>query len=300
MDLPGLVVFAEVAEMGSFAAASRKLNVPTTNVSRQIQQLEASLNGKLLNRTTRSLSLTELGEQVLPKAQLMKETLVQVQQLAEQQQANPSGRLKISATRSYALYVLTDWFCEFREQFPGVDLTIDLQNQFIDLNAAGIDFAFRLGPLADSSNIALPLHPIRYKLFASRTYLASLPFKLETPQDLDRCQLVQGHIEGSPMRWPLVKDGSEFTLQPQGAVMMDDLVMVKEFVLKNAGVGFVPTFLFSETERQEEIIEVLPDYRAAERSIYLIYPDRKYLPNKSQAFIDFIREKISTTQQELS
>jgi DNA-binding transcriptional LysR family regulator len=172
MDKHALVLFADVVEQGSFAAAARLNNLPTTSVSRSIQQLEAQLSGRPLNRTTRSLSLTELGEQGLPNAQLLRETISQVASLAEQQLERPNGRLKVSATRSYALSVLQPWLVEFNAAYPDNGLMLDLSSHYVDLNAAGIDFAFRLGPLKDSS--ISPYPSIRFATVWSQVKATSL------------------------------------------------------------------------------------------------------------------------------
>ena len=158
-DISALPLFAKVVELNSFAEAARQLSVPTTTVSRKIQQLEQELGAKLINRSTRSLSLTELGQQVLPKAQLIADTVSELCSEAEQIANQPVGTLTITAPRALSQDLLAPMLAEFHNKYPSININLSSSNRFQDLTKQNIDFAFRLGPLHDSSLMALTLSP---------------------------------------------------------------------------------------------------------------------------------------------
>lgn len=180
-EISALPIFATVVECKSFAEAARKLNLPTTTVSRKVQSLEQEIGGKLLNRSTRSLSLTELGEQVLPKARLIADTVYELSNEAQTMMSSPMGKLTISAPRALSQDLLAPLLAEFLDRYPNIKLDLRASNRFQNLAEDNIDFAFRLGPLVDSSLIAMKLSKVTYVLAAQKVAVKE---ELEHPSQL--------------------------------------------------------------------------------------------------------------------
>lgn len=291
-EIDGLPLFAKVVELKSFAEAARQLNLPTTTVSRKIQQLESELGGKLLNRTTRSLSLTELGERVLPKAILIQDTVKELQTQAEEFSSKPVGKLHISAPRAFCQDILAPLLAEFRKQYPGIKIDLDASNRIQDLTKSSVDFAFRIGELADSSLIAMPITPVNYELVASKEWLESNP-ALTHPNMLADYPTIRNHVEGYILPWHFTKDGESYLHQAEPDLLSDDFYVSVSYIKAGVGLGYLPISLTKQGIESGELVRVLPDWEKQTPTAYLIYPNRSYLPQKSKLFIEFIREHKS-------
>lgn len=286
-DPQALVLFAEIIQHGSFANAARALDMPTTTLSRKIQQLEQQLNGRLMLRSTRSLSLTELGNEILPHARLMRETLTKVAYASEKVSEEPSGRLAISCSRAFALYVVTDWIAAFRQRFPRVDISLHISNRYSDMFASGLDFAFRVGPLEASSLIARQVFESRYRLAASPQFMKRYaPIRL--PGQLVNLPCIQAEIDGRSYPWTLYLGEQKFEYHPQGVIRTDDLNVIVRLAEQHQGLVYLPEIVLKNHLDSGRLVEVLAEWQATMRPIYLVYPKRDHLPNKSRAFIDFV------------
>lgn len=284
-------LLAKVVELGSFAKAARELNVPTTTVSRKIQQLESDLGGKLLNRSTRSLSLTELGVQVLPKAQLISDTVAELYSEAEEFALQPKGTLTITAPRAFGQDILAPMLAEFQRRYPTITVNLSSSNRFQDLTKQNIDFAFRLGPLHDSSMIALKLASVRYVLAASNEYLEGRA-KIHHPNDLYQHAQIRNHVDGYFLPWRFEHQQESLEISDSHSFVSDDFNTSQQLVLNSAGIGYLPASLFRRTDEKHQVSFLLEEWIPQHRTMLLIYQDRKHLPLKSQLFIDFIKEKL--------
>ncbi|WP_239670620.1 LysR family transcriptional regulator [Vibrio variabilis] len=239
-ELSALPLFAKVVELNSFAKAARQLNVPTTTVSRKIQQLEHDLGGKLLNRSTRSLSLTELGTQVLPKAQLIADTVSELYSDAEEMANQPIGTLTVSAPKALSQDLLAPMLAEFRARYPTIRINLASSNRFQDLTKQSIDFAFRLGPLHDSNLVALTLSPVKYVLAASKAFCAKYG-EPSHPLDLYQLPCIRNHVEGYFLPWRFAYRGEEVEITSQSDMISDDFTVTKALALNHAGICYLPT-----------------------------------------------------------
>ncbi len=298
-EISALPIFAKVVELGSFAHAARDMRVPTTTVSRKIQQLEAELGGKLLNRSTRSLSLTELGQQVLPKAQLIADTVSELHSDAEEFSTQPVGTLTITAPRALGQDLLAPLLTEFQQTFPTISINLLSSNRFQDLTKQNIDFAFRLGPLHDSSMVALSVSDVRYSLFASKEFLKKWN-RPQHPLDLYQMPLIRNHVEGFFLPWRFDNGVEQVEISANGQFVSDDFNTTQQLVLHGAGVGFLPNSLFRESDVSPIVESLLQDWIPQDRSMLLVYQDRRFLPLKSQLFIEFVKQKRDYFQHALS
>ena len=287
-EFEGLPLFAKVVELKSFSEAGRMLGIPTTTVSRKIQQLETKLNGKLLNRTTRSISLTELGERVLPKARLIQDTLKELQTEAEEFSTRPVGKLYISAPRPFSQMTLAPLLARFRQQYPEIKIELDVVNRFQDLAESSLDFTFRIGELADSSLVALPLTRIDYELVANREWIKQFK-KLQHPKELINFPTIRNHVEGYILPWHFIKDGESCLHQAEPDLLSDDMLVSVAYVRAGVGIACLPVSLIRNDIHEEGLIPLLPRWKKQSPTVHLVYPNRSYLPQKSKLFIEFIR-----------
>ncbi|WP_234497514.1 LysR family transcriptional regulator [Vibrio maritimus] len=298
-ELSALPLFAKVVELKSFAEAARQLNVPTTTVSRKIQQLEHDLGGKLLNRSTRSLSLTELGTQVLPKAQLIADTVTELYSDAEEMANQPIGTLTISAPKALSQDLLAPMLAEFRALYPTIRINLASSNRFQDLTKQSIDFAFRLGPLHDSNLVALTLSPVKYVLAASKSFCAKYG-KPSHPIDLYQLSCIRNHVEGYFLPWRFTFNGEEVEINNQSDIVSDDFNVAKALMLNNAGICYLPYSLLRDELLSKDVEILLEHWVPQDRTMLLVYPDKRHLPLKSQLFIEFIRTKRADFREKLS
>ncbi|HDY7637813.1 TPA: LysR family transcriptional regulator [Vibrio vulnificus] len=297
-DFDGLPLFAKVIELGSFSEAARQLNLPTTTVSRKIQQLEAELGGKLLNRTTRSLSLTELGERVLPKALLIQDTLNELQSEAEAFSTQPVGQLHLSAPRAFCQDILAHLLAKFRQKYPGIRIELDAANRIQDLTKSRTDFAFRIGELADSSLLAIPLTKVSYELVASREWTAQHG-ELQHPQELNTVATIRNHVDGYILPWYFNKGGESYLHQMEPDLLSDDLYVSLAYARYGTGVAYLPVSLTKALLQTNELVPLLQDWQKQKPTAYLVYANRVHLPQKSKLFIEFIKEHKPYFQQHL-
>lgn len=298
-EISALPLFARVIELNSFAEAARQLNVPTTTVSRKIQQLEAELGGKLINRSTRSLSLTELGQQVLPKAQLIADTVSELYHEAEDAASKPIGTLNITAPRALSQNLLASLFAEFQTRYPTIKINLASSNRYQDMTKQSLDFAFRLGPLSDSSLVAISLSPVKYVLAISNALANALP-KFEHPRQLNAAPCIRNHVEGYFLPWRFSLKDEVVEVTEAGSVTTDDFFVSKQLCLDGAGVCYLPKSMLYQELQTQQLTVILDDWVPQDKTMLLVYQDRKHLPQKSQLFIDFIREKKSYIEAFLS
>lgn len=293
-----LTTFIEVARRGSFAEAARSLNLPTTTISRKIQQLESELDIRLFNRTTRSLSLTEVGERLLPKAEMVIETISELKEEAIYHAANPVGTLHISAPSMF-FQVLSPLFAEFLSMYPKIRLEFDSSSRIKDLTAQRADFAFRVGTLVDSSLIAIPLAHSPYSLVASKELVDSQP-DVTHPSELSTWPSIQNHNDGMFLPWRFIHKGESFDLESEFTVLSDDLSVTLQMALSGAGLVYLPFAFVKESVARGELVPLCEKWISPGKELNLVYTDKQHLPSKSKEFIKFIRSKRDVIRELIS
>ncbi|OBT07068.1 hypothetical protein A9267_14445 [Shewanella sp. UCD-FRSSP16_17] len=284
-----LVAFIEVARLGSFAEAARSLNLPTTTISRKIQLLETELGVRLFNRTTRSLSLSEVGERLLPRAKLVVDTMRELKDEATFHKANPVGTLHISAPAT-VFSLLAPLFSEFLNKYSSIKLEFDSSSRTKDLTAERADFALRLGPLNDSSLIAIPISLLHYSLVAHKQLVEKHP-PISRPEDLLKWPCILNHNDGLILPWRFMFQGESIDLNMDHSLLSDDLIISVQMALQGAGAAYLPTGLVQQYIDEGRLISLCEEWIPRGRELYLVYTDKQHLPSKSKAFIHFIKNK---------
>ena len=287
-DFLDLKIFAKVVEAGSLSAAGRDLHISPTVISKRITRLEERLNVRLLQRTTRQLTLTEVGkgyhEHVLRVLNALDESESFVSANRE-----PRGVLRISAPTAFTRLHIAPKLRLFFEQFPDIKLELDLSDRYVDIVGDEFDLVVRIGNLEDSSMVARKLAPNRRIFCAAPEYLESYGEPrtiddLASHRLLTASALIEWHVDGP--------DGP-IVINPRGLLETNSSEVVREAVVSGLGIGLRSTWDVSDELRNGTLKRILVDYEGSKNvAIYAIYPTRRLVPTKVRAFVDFLAEQF--------
>jgi len=295
MDISTLIIFYHVARLGSFAEAARQLNMPVSTVSRKIQVLEKSLNVRLLHRTTRAIQLTEQGKAIWLEAEQLQDTSDRITAIASSNNNLAKGKIKITAPQGFVNWPLADWLIEFKQAQPDIDIQLVIGNRYLDLQQERIDFAFRQGPLNDSSLIAQKVIDIDYGLFAHSS-LFSAKDKPNCLDGLSSFPLIGVNAGGHNIPWLLHHQGQDLKYTAQASFCVEDNDLVIKATFAGLGIGYLP--IIKTLTADETLTPVLKAYWPTTTQLYMVYQSREYLAKKDQLFIAFMQQKFSALQQE--
>lgn len=286
--------FTKVVEKHSFSAAARDLGMTKSAVSKHISALEEILKVRLLNRTTRKISLTEEGALFLDKCTHIMEEL----QLAEQQlqnvNENPSGVLKVSAPVSFGLFHLAPVVAEFAKEYPDVRVEVDFTDGFIDIVEHGVDVCIRVASLTYSSLIAKKLAPCQFAVAASPEYLADHGVPLHPDQLVNHRMIEYTNLERhTEWRYLDPLTGKEVAVPIQVAMRANNGLMLRQAALTGVGILSAPTFIIGNDIKKGRLQPILPQFTVApERNIYALFAHNKFMATKVRLFIDFIAARF--------
>lgn len=285
--------FVSVVTEGSFSRAATILNLSPQLVSKYISKLEDRLNVRLLNRTTRKVSLTEAGAHYLQHAQHILLSIDEMDSKLSGLQQSPKGRLRISAPVSFASKHMARLITDFQSHYPLVDVDLQLNDRKVDIVEEGFDVVLRIGHLKSSSLIAKHVAPIRLALCASPKYL-KIHGTPNRPEDLkDHRYLHYSHMEmegkEETYSWLKVRNSEH-----SGEFHSNNGDVLVNAAIAGAGIVLQPTFIASEAISNGELIVVLPEFEPEALGLYVVYAHRKLLANKVRCFIDFIEGYYGT------
>lgn len=284
-----LLLFARVAEGGSLSRAAERLGMPKSTVSRRLAGLEQRLGERLLVRTTRRQSLTELGQQLLEHARQVVAEVEAVQALSEHRQALPSGLLRVSMPSDFANLLLADALAAFVALHPAVQLELDLSPRRVDLLAERFDVAVRMGDLpADSRLAARRLAVFHNGLYAAPDYLAEHG-EPQHPEQLMQHQAVRLlGASGQVVAWRLLRGEQEWQGLPPGRATANSPELLIRLAQAGAGVAAVPDHFAEPLLRQGRLRRVLADWHLPAHPAWAVFPERRLMPAKTRAFIDML------------
>ena len=294
-DPNDLLIFARVAEDGSFTAAADRLDLPKSTVSRRISQLEERLGERLMVRTTRRLTLTDFGEALLEHARQMVSEIDAVKALAESRQARPSGRLRVSMPSDFANLLLTDALAAFSAMHPAVSLEVDLSPRRVDLLGESFDVAIRMGELPDDALLAAR----RLAVFPSGLYAS--PGYLAEHGDPDRPEALNSHRAlrlltrtGEPLGWTLMRGDARWQGTPPGSITANSPELLIRLARGGAGITAVPDYFAAPYVRRGELRRVLADWCLPSHTAWAVFPGRRLMPAKTRAFLDMLQGALGT------
>jgi DNA-binding transcriptional LysR family regulator len=293
-DLNDLVYFAEVVDRGGFAAAGRALGLPKSRLSRRVAELEARLGVRLLQRTTRKLSMTAVGEQYHRHCVAMREDAQAAADAVAQAQTEPQGIIRVACPVTLAQTTLGPILPQFLARYPQVRIDMRVSNRVVDLVEEGFDVALRVRPTLDDSGSLV------VKNFGtSRTLLVASPAQLARQgqpavlEDLARLDTVNMSVVGETATWQLVgPDSASHALQHRPRYVADDLMTLKFAVLDGTGMCILPDYLCSEELRDGRLVHVLPGWGPKPGVFHAVFPSRRGLVPAVRKFLDFLGDAI--------
>lgn len=294
-DLKSLELFVRVAALGAIGRAGGEFNLSPTNATQRIQALEADLGVKLLNRTTRAVSLTPDGEIFLDHAKRILDDVENARSMLSRTTKSASGHLRVTASASFGRTHIVPFVPEFLRLCPDVTLDLNLADAVVDIVEQGYELAFRIGALAPSSLLAQKVDENPQWLVASPDYLARAGSP-KTPQDLaDHACLPLGRIRS----WQLMaKDGTQHEVHVSGPVAVNLGDAVGEWVLAGMGIGQASLWHAGPHIQAGRLVSVLPNYRVwPEAKIWAVRPPGRLMPGRVQAFLSFMTERIRETNR---
>ena len=294
-DLNSLAIFAKVVEAKGFSEASRRLNIPISTVSRRVAELEDQLGVRLLERSTRNLRLTDIGAEVLEHAQRSAELSEAVDNLVSNQMSTVAGVLRLSAPLSITDTLVAPLLAAFQLSYPDVRLQVLVTNRFVDHIADGIDLAFRIGALTDSSLIARKLLTYRHQLVASPAYLARVTAP-GRPGDLRDHKLFAFSHWPPGHSWSFChqngKDRETLSFEP--SLSMNDYTGLAAALLAGAGIGDLPPIVQPGLIRDGRLVEVMPEWRFPSFDLSLVHLSSRHVSRPVRLFTEFAAEMSPT------
>ncbi|OEZ28867.1 MULTISPECIES: LysR family transcriptional regulator [Variovorax] len=290
--LTALKVFRTTAAAGSFAGAARQLGLSAAAVSKNIAELEAHLKVRLINRTTRSMSLTEAGAAYVERLARILDDLDEADAALAPVGASPGGVLRVSAPLTFALTCISPHIPAFMARHPNLRLELNLQDTRIDLIGEGYDLAIRGSDrLEDSSLVARELMTMTHVLCGAPGYFAAHG-RPAAPEDLKAHECVQFTLSGHANKWTFRRAGRSVAVPIDGRYKVSSSIAVRDALLAGFGLSLVPRIYVEQELAAGRLEAVLADWEADRTPVYAVYPSR-HLAAKTRAFVDFLLERFA-------
>ncbi|WP_422135754.1 LysR family transcriptional regulator [Endozoicomonas sp. ALD040] len=287
-DLNDLMVFATVVERGSFTQAAEALNTPKSNISRKITRLESRLGVRLLERSTRTLHLTEIGLRYYQYCKRIKEEYEAAASAVESMLEKPQGRLRVCTSLGVGQSLLGDHLTDYCREYPEVELDLTLTNRRVDLIEEGYDLAFRIGDLPDSGLIARKLCSIHLRLYAAPGFAKH---KIKTPGDLLEHPLMLMSAKERNPDWHLFCGQENRTLKFEPSLRCDDFSMLMRMSIRGLGITELPEYMAKHALAAGTLINILPDWQFEPVDLYALYPSHRGSTPKVRALLTHLAKE---------
>ncbi|HYR37299.1 MAG TPA: LysR family transcriptional regulator [Burkholderiales bacterium] len=287
-----LLLFARVAEAGSFSRAAQRLELPVSTVSRHIADLETRLGERLFLRSTRKLTITQLGNALLEHARQVVDGVDAASELADNRQLKPSGRLRVSAPPN--LMLLESFFVEFLVAYPSITLQLDFSMRAVDIIAEGFDVALRVGELRDDAALAArPIVELHGGLYASPAYLESHGTPKE-PEDLLAHHAVHSLSRtGEALPWVLMRGKARWEGLPPARAIVNSPDLMLRLAIDGTGITLAEHRRVEPYLKAGEVVRVLPEWSLPRAPLWAVFPGRKLMPARTRIFIDALAARFA-------
>ncbi len=293
-------VFAQVVESGSFARAAERLALSSSAVSRHVAELEAHLQNRLLNRTTRRVSLTETGRAFYERSVQLLHDLDEAEQEAAKSAAMPRGTLKVSTSVNFGVRYTAPAIAAFLERYPEVKFDVSVSDRMVDLVEEGVDVAIRIGSAGSETLVARRLGETLVVPCASPDYL-SRHGAPRAPEDLAGHNCLTYEYVPPRNQWRFIDgDGRERVARVSGNLHSNNGDLLAEAAAQGLGLVYQPTFIVGEAVRAGRLVPLLQEFQAPPLPIYAVYPSRKHLSAKVRLFVDFLVERFAESKDVLA
>ena len=288
-----MALFVQVVQAGSFAEAARRLTMPPTTLSRQVAQLEDALQARLLQRTTRKLTLTDAGRTLFDQCAAQIEALENAaSQLAGKNQT-PRGSVRVAAPAGFLDFFEIEWVAEFLAAYPGVQLEFVLSDAMADFIGEGIDVAFRgSSELPDSSLVARKVASGYLALAASPAYLAARGTP-RVAEDLAAHDCIRAVGQAGPTTWRLNGPDGPVQIAVSGRFSANSGPAQKKAAIGSLGICLLPMGTLQASIRSGELVEVLPGVASSVGNLYVVYPSRRHVPRAVTAFVEMTAQRLA-------
>lgn len=283
--------FVAVSEAGSFARAAQRLGISNAAATRHVANLEELLGGRLLQRTTRAVRITDAGRLCLERFGRVIGEIEDVGQLVRGGTIEPRGRLRITSTTLYWMHRIAPALPEFMARYPAVEVQADLTERAVDIVEEGYDLALQISRPDRHSVVARPLVPLRRMVYASPAYLKAHG-RPRRPAELARRNCLVYAYAGETVEWRFRRGTAEHRVAVAGSLRSSDANTLRLAALAGLGVARGPVFLLEHDLAAGRLVNVLPDYESVDPELWVVYPSRRHLSANVRAFIDFLEEKL--------
>lgn len=293
IDPEQLRAFVSVVRAGSFTRAAEALATRKSHLSRLVMRLEARLDAQLLRRTTRSITVTELGREVFERAVSILDALEDTGRMAESAKAEPQGVLRLTCGEEFGLCVVSRWIASYLADHPKMRVEADYTNRIVDIVKEGYDLAIRVGTLGDGDLIASRLGQAEYGLFASLGYLAARGVPAR-PRDLDGHDMIVFGTPGRPVNLELRRGPDSEILRLAPRLLVNNNLAAREAVITGLGIALLPRFQVARMLAEGQLEEVLPGWAKPPVPVHALFSSSRYLTPKVRAFVDHAKRNFAT------
>jgi DNA-binding transcriptional LysR family regulator len=288
-ELVDLRVFVEVAKRLSFTQAAASLGINKSAASKAVSRIEERLDVKLIQRSTRKLSLTEEGSRLFEKSNAAFSTITEVEQEISSNQQQLKGKLRIAAPMSYGLTNLVRQIPDFMNKYPKLGVELHLEDKMSEIIGEGFDVAIRISDLKDSAMVARKLGEIEHVTVASTAYLKQYGVPKQ-PADLGSHKCLIYTYRDTPRQWVYFDaQAQQINVNVTGNFETNNSLAIRECLLKGLGIALIPAFVVQEDIEAGRLKVILRDYGCFKRNLYAVIPNRKHINSKARAFIDFLK-----------
>lgn len=286
-------VFVAVVEAESFTQAAASMQISKALVSKYVGALESSLSVRLLNRTTRRMSVTDSGKAYYGRCISVLQDIDDIEAALRSEHNQPEGILRINAPVSFSELTLMPILADFTQRYPDVTVKLELADRFVDLIEEGVDLAIRIGELPDSSLIVRKLTEMKMFLCASPAYLASagMPHTLLSLQE--HCCIFDSNYKHKD-KWIFGQGEQKLSIPIRSQINVNSARAVNELLLNDKGIGLLPSFVVAKDIQEGRLVRLMQDYEPEPTGVYALYPHRKHLSAKVRLFIDDLAHAFQT------
>lgn len=296
IDMNVFPILIAVADNLNITKAAESLNLTKSAVSKALQGVEDKLGVKLFYRTTRSISLTQVGIIYIDYIRQSHQLAITADDMISQYSEKASGILRICAPMSFGTLHLSKLMPLFMRKYPNLEIELFLDDKVTDLISGGYDIALRIGELSDSLLVARRLSPCKSQLYASKEYLArnGIPKKVS---DLKNHNCLAYSFYQAGQEWIFYYKGQKFSHIPKGSFRVNNSQALVKMVEEGIGIALLPNFITLADETNNHLVPILVDHELPDHSIYVVYPEKKYLPRKVAVLIEFLQDQLGAQSE---
>jgi len=287
--------FAAVAKASSFTKAAERLGISVKLASKYVGQLEDRIGVRLLNRTTRRISLTEVGVAYLERCQFILDEFDNLEAAVHDKQTTPKGLIHITAPVTFGEMHLTPLISGFLQSQPGISINLNLSDRHTDIIDEGFDLAIRIGELSDSSLIAKRLGPVKLVVLATDKYLEKFGTPTH-PRQLSGHHCIIDSNFRSGAQWPFQENGNRLPVKISGTFQANSANAVRQIALSHQGIAMSPDYVVNNDIETGKLKTILDDYLPPPLGIYAVYPHSRRLAAKVRVFVDYMAKQLGSRQ----